>query len=111
MSESVNVQKAREVEIASKLTMGLQGSWRRVHPEPEAHVEVGVTRGDRRINRILLPPCVAEHIQSVSTTPIGQADHQAVVMRRPTPTADRKPCNLWKFPAYLLGNEGFRSSM
>ena len=66
LSELVNIQRARESEIARMLMMGLQDVWRRVHPEPEVAEEVGPTRGDRRIDRILLPPCVSEHIQSVS---------------------------------------------
>ena len=75
LSESVNIQRAREPEIASMLTMGLQDTRRRVHPEPKVAEEIGPTRGDRRIDRILLPPCVSEHIQSVFTTPVGRADH------------------------------------
>ena len=68
--------------------------------------EIGPTRGDRRIDRILLHPCVLEHIQSVFTTPVGRADHKAVVVRL-APTADRKKSNLWKFRSYLLGESRF----
>ena len=100
VSESVNVHKAKEMDTASMLTMGHQDSWRRVYPEPEANVEVGATRGDKRIDHGLVPWCVAEHIQSTFTTPVGQADHQAVVLRL-TPRTACKPSNLWKFPAYL----------
>ena len=60
--ESVNIQRARESEITSMVTMGLQDAWRRVHPEPGVAEEIGPIRGDRRIDRILLPPCVSEHI-------------------------------------------------
>ena len=55
--------------------MRLQDTWRSVHPEPEVVEELGPTRGDRRIDRVLLPPCVYEHIQSVFTTPVGTAIH------------------------------------
>ena len=99
-----------ETETASTLVMDLQDSWRGVYPEPEMELEVGVTRGDRHIDHILLPPCVSEHVQSAFTTPVGQADHQAAVVRL-TPIADRKPSNLWKFPAYLLGQEPCQEGM
>ena len=71
------------------LAMGLQDAWRRVHPEPEVAEEVGPARGDRHIDRVVHPPCVSKHIQSVFTTPVGGADHQAVVVRL-APTVDRK---------------------
>ena len=72
--------------------------------------EVWPTTGDRRIDHILLPPCVSEHIQTVFTTPVGRADHQAVVVTL-APTVDRKTSNLWKFPSYLLGESKSRGGM
>ena len=110
VAKSVNIQRARETKIASMRTMGLHATWRRVYPEGESSVEVGMTRGDRHIDCVLLPPCVAEHVQLAFTTPIRQAVHQAVLMRLP-PTSDRKRSNLWKFSVYLLGNDSFQASV
>ena len=52
VAESVNMQKAREIEVASMLTMGPQDARRRVHPDPKLSEEVGATRGDRHIDRV-----------------------------------------------------------
>ena len=72
--------------------------------------EVGATRGDQRIDRVLLLPCIAGPVQSVFMAPIGGADHQAVVVCL-TPTVYRKQSNLLGFPSYLLTKEDFHTGM
>ena len=104
--ESQNVQSARDKARLACVRMQMLDAWRVIFPDPEERVEMGLTRQNRRIDRITVSATLAPAIGGAYTTPIGGSDHRAVLVRL-VPRATKGPPNIWRMGSALLSSEGF----